>query len=200
MWCLCLIGALLGDRRRTTGGGPALSEGSRRVQPLVQFGSRGQEVPHGGAIPQRPRLPSLRCSDSAGWWPSLVVRELSALVHRHNRNVARAHEGLTRHVADRFVVPRSDQDRNVRAERSAPHRCQLRHVLPPHRRAPGPHQRAEQDVASAHTVGASRRPMMWTSTSPLAASWVNRFTIEPPPLSSCQRLRWLAPTIIWVIW
>jgi len=53
--------------------------------------------------------------------------------------------------------------------------------------------------ACRHSAGTSRRPMMWTSTSPRAASWVKRFT-SSPRLQLLQRLRWLAPITIWVIW
>jgi len=48
-----------------------------------------------------------------------VVWELSALVHRYDRNTARADEGAVRHLANRGLVPRADQDRRLGTQHPA---------------------------------------------------------------------------------
>ena len=124
---LCSSSALLGDRQPASSRRPALSERSRRVQPLVRFGGRGPEVLT--AVPQWLRLSALRRSYSTGQWSPPVVRKQSKVVHRHDGNLAGANEGPARHLADRLLAARTYEDRNVGAQRAAPHRRALRHCV-----------------------------------------------------------------------
>lgn len=98
---------------------------------MVRDRGQRRSVCHRGAVSARHRLPAVRDGDHVAGRTSLVVWNLSAMVHCYDGDAARADEGAARHVAPRCLAPRTDQDRGLSTQHPADHRRQLRHGVAP---------------------------------------------------------------------